>query len=249
MLVTSGPLPRDSEAWAYEVKWDGFRALVQVSPSSITIWSRNGLDMTARYPELQTLRRHVKTSVVLDGEIVCLDSHGRPDFSALWVRSRGAARPPVCFMAFDVLKLRDELLIDRPYRERRRILEGLGLDGPHWCTPPSHVGEGAALFAVTKEMGLEGVVAKRLDSRYRPGIRSRSWIKTKHFQTKTFVLLGWLPPQEWRGDRGCVALGLETPDGIAFAGVVESGYGRELVDQLPELTRADLRALEEPRRV
>lgn len=90
------------------------------------------------------------------------------------------------------------------------------------------------------------MVAKRLDSRYRPGIRSRSWIKTKHFQTKTFALLGWLPPHEWRGDRGCVALGLETGDGISFAGVVESGHTRELVDQLSEMTRAELRILGEP---
>ena len=95
--------------------------------------------------------------------------------------------------------------------------------------------------------GSRGVTAEPLDSRYRPGLRSRSWIKTKHFQTRTFALLGW-PPYEWRGDGGCLALGLETSDGIAFAGGVESGRGRELVDQLPELTSAELRALEAPGR-
>lgn len=112
-----------------------------------------------------------------------------------------------------------------------------------------HVGAGSALFAATKEMGLEGVVAKRLDSRYRPGIRSRSWTKTKHFQTRTFALLGWLPPEEWRGDRGCVVLGLGADKGLAVAGVVESGYGRELVEQLPWLTREHLRRLQEPGRL
>ncbi len=168
MLVTSGSLPPDSERHAFEVKWDRFRAVVDAAPGGVTIWSRNGNDMTAGYPELQGLREHVQRSVVLDGEIVCLDSGGRPDFLALWNRTRGQTPSPVCFMAFDLLQLGDELLVDRPYRERRRILDDLELSGPHWCTPPSHVGEGAALFVATKEMGLEGVVAKRLDSRYRP---------------------------------------------------------------------------------
>ncbi len=243
MLVTSGPLRPDSDKYAFEVKWDGFRTLIEASPSDMTIWSRNGHDMTARYPELQSLSDAVSKAVILDGEIVCLDENNRPDFAALWFRSRGSTTPPVCFMAFDILQLGDRLLIDEPYRERRRILEDLVLSGPHWCTPEIHIGDGAALFAATKEMGLEGVVAKRLDARYRPGIRSRAWTKTKHFQTRSFALLGWLPPEEWRQDRGCVVLGLRSDSGIALAGVVESGYGRELVEQLPRLTRADYRSL------
>lgn len=139
--------------------------------------------------------------------------------------------------------------IDRPYRERRWILEDLSLSGPHWCTPEIHIGDGTALFAATKRMGLEGVVAKRLDSRYRPGLRSRAWTKTKHFQTRTFALLGWLPPEEWRGDRGCVVLGLRSSKGIAMVAVVESGYGADLVEQLPHLTRLELRALQQPGQV
>jgi bifunctional non-homologous end joining protein LigD len=112
-----------------------------------------------------------------------------------------------------------------------------------------HIREGAALFAATKRMGLEGVVAKRLDSRYRPGIRPAAWTKAKHWQRRTFALLGWLPPGEWRGDRGCIVLGLRTSDGIGVSGVVESGYGPDLVEQLPHLTRPDLRALQQPGRV
>jgi bifunctional non-homologous end joining protein LigD len=248
MLVTTGPLPPDGERYAYEVKWDGFRALVAVTRDRVEVVSRNGNDMTSRYPELAGLAGRVKDPTVLDGEIVCLDGDGRPDFAALWGRSRGATSPSVCFMVFDVLQLGRKPLVDLPYRERRRILEGLDLAGGHWCTPPSHPGEGAALFAATRGMGLEGVVAKRVDSRYRPGLRTRLWTKAKHFQTRTFALLGWLPPQEWRGDRGCVALGLQVAEGLAFAGVVESGYGRELVDRLPQLKRADLRTLAEPGR-
>jgi bifunctional non-homologous end joining protein LigD len=93
------------------------------------------------------------------------------------------------------------------------------------------------------------VVAKRLESSYRPGLRSKSWTKTKHFQTRNFALLGWLPPEEWRQDRGCVVLGLRSEAGIEVAGVVESGYGRDLVQQLPALTRRQLRSLQQPGQV
>jgi bifunctional non-homologous end joining protein LigD len=249
MLVTAGPLRPDSDRYAFEVKWDGFRALIEAAPSDIKVWSRNGHDMTSRYPELQGLKSAVTTSVVLDGEIVCLDDKGNPDFAALSFRSRGSSSPAVCFMAFDLLELAGKDLTQEPYSERRLILEELNLSGPHWCTPAIHIGEGAVLFNATKEMGLEGVVAKRLDSRYRPGIRSKSWTKTKHFQTRNFALLAWLPPEEWRQDRGCVVLGLRSEAGIAVAGVVESGYGRDLVDQLPTLTRRDFRSLQQPGRV
>ncbi len=184
MLVAAGPLRGDDERYAFEVKWDGFRALVEASPNGVTVWSRNGHDMTSRYPELQGLAGSVRERVILDGELVCLDEQ---DFAALWFRNRGAATPPVCFMVFDLLELGERSLLDEAYRRRRVALEDLALTGAHWCTPEIHVGEGSALFTATKQMGLEGVVAKHLDSRYRPGLRSRSWTKTKHFQERTFA--------------------------------------------------------------
>ncbi|MDP9226634.1 MAG: hypothetical protein M3P18_22900 [Actinomycetota bacterium] len=116
-------------------------------------------------------------------------------------------------MAFDLLQRGNELLIDRRYEERRRLLEDLDPNAAYWSTPPSNVREGRALFASTNEMGLEGVVTKRLDSRYRPGLRSRVWTKTKYFQKRNFALLGWLPPGEWRADRGCIVLGLRAEAG------------------------------------
>ena len=237
MLVTSGRLPPDSEKWSYEVKWDGFRALIEAAPSGIKIWSRNGHDMTSSYPELQALASGVRRPLVLDGEIVSLDSDGTPDFAALWFRSRGSSSPAVCFMAFDVLEVGGKDLIDEPYRERRRILEQLNISGPHWCTPEIHIGEGAALFDATKEMGLEGVVAKRLDSRYRPGLRSKSWTKTKHFQTRTFALLdgcrrrsGAATAVVWRWDSNR-AMGSRSPASSSQAtGGSSSSSSRRLLE-------------------
>src|SRR4051812_17581558 len=101
MLLTAGPLKPDSDRYAFEVKWDGFRALIAASRRSVTITSRNGNDMTARYPELQGMARR---ELLLDGELLCLDDDGNPDFAALWSRSRGATSPAVCFMAFDLLR-------------------------------------------------------------------------------------------------------------------------------------------------
>jgi bifunctional non-homologous end joining protein LigD len=178
MLVTSAPLRPDSEQYSFEVKWDGFRALVCASSEGTSVVSRNGNDMTHRYPELRGLGPELSTHTVLDGEIVVLGDQGMPDFAALWFRSRGHARGQLCFMIFDILKCGDRLLIDATYAERRDVLEHLHLLGSHWCTPPAFLGKGESLFAATKELGLEGVVAKRVGSRYRPGLRSRSWTKT-----------------------------------------------------------------------
>ncbi|HEY7876311.1 MAG TPA: hypothetical protein VIG64_14445, partial [Actinomycetota bacterium] len=128
MLVSSGPLRPDSDKYAFEVKWDGFRALVAASPGAVVITSRNGNDMTHRYPELRAMGDAVSVPALLDGEIVALGDDGNPDFAALWFRdrSRGTYRPGrLCFMAFDVLRVGDDDVLDRPYRERRAVLEGL----------------------------------------------------------------------------------------------------------------------------
>lgn len=131
--------------------------------------------MTAHYPELRNLGRLLGQDVVLDGEIVAVDEHGRPDFAALSMRRRptgGKDSHRICFMAFDVLHDGTRSLLDHPLAHRRRVLEDLGLKGSHWCVPAHHVGEGNALFQATKAQGLEGVVAKRLDAACKPGIRS-----------------------------------------------------------------------------
>lgn len=157
-----------------------------LSPAHLAVLNPQRHLVTSRYPQLEGLREEVTRPVVLDGEIVAFDEDGRLDFAALWFRSRGSSHRPICFMAFDVLHVDGADLLDKPYRERRKILEGFELDGPHWCTPDIHIGGGRALLEATRQMGLEGVVAKRVDSVYRPGLRSKAWIKTKHFQTRTF---------------------------------------------------------------
>ena len=252
MLAKPGPLPRDPERWAFEVKWDGVRAIVRSAPGRLALFSRAGNDITAGYPELRALNRALSShEAILDGEIVAFDDDGRPSFQALQSRmhARGAqvrrladARP-VTLMLFDLLWLDGHPLVDRPWNERRAALEELGLEGDHWQTPGAYEGRGAELLAATAEQGLEGVIAKRLDAVYRPGRRSEAWIKVKNERRQEFVVGGWLPGKGGRsGVLGSLQLGVHDADGaLRWAGGVGTGFDqhtlRELTAKLERLAR------------
>ena len=161
------------------MKWDGVRAVVHVDGGRPTAWSRNDIDITDTYPELRAMAESMgSTQAVLDGELVALDPAGRPSFERLQPRMHvsGAARirrladsVPVTYFVFDVLHLDGRSTLSLPYRERRALLEELGLSGPSWRTPPAWFGGGAAVLAAAREQHLEGVVAKQVESAYQPG--------------------------------------------------------------------------------
>ena len=183
MMARTGTLPRDDEDWAFEVKWDGVRAICHSEPGRMRLHSRNLLDITPRYPEVGRLNRALSHHrAVLDGEIVALDAEGKPSFGALQRRMhvgsestvrRLAKETPVTYIIFDLLWLDGRSLMDLPYTERRARLAELELgDGGRWRVPDYVVGHGEQLLAATEEQGLEGVIAKRLDSKYEPGRRT-----------------------------------------------------------------------------
>jgi bifunctional non-homologous end joining protein LigD len=163
----------------------------------LALRSRNGVDMAGWFPELGGLAGALGDHVgVLDGEVVAFDADGWPSFEALQQRMasrvgrrRGAA---VAYLVSDLLWLDGRLLTGLPYVERRR-LEELEVAGPAWQTVASFPGTGTALLAATREQGLEGVVAKRLQSTYVPGRRTRNWLKTKHYQRETFLSAASFP--------------------------------------------------------
>jgi len=201
MLAVPGGLPADPQAFAFEYKWDGMRALVEVRAGRLRIWSRNGLEQQLRFPELAGLAGALKGhDVLLDGEIVAFDAKGRPDFGRLQNRfglkdprdiATQAKAHPTHFLAFDVLRLDGRDLTRLPYQERRRVLESLRLEGDSWGTTPSHVGAGQAMLQLSRDMGLEGVMAKRLDSPYLSGDRSPAWLKVRNRNRQEFVVGGW----------------------------------------------------------
>ena len=184
MLARAGSLPPDDESWAYEIKWDGVRALVYSQPGRIRFESRNGNDITGGYPELRALNRALSShSAILDGEIVAFDEDGRPSFGRLQSRMhlrgesavrRRAKEVPVAYIAFDLLWLDGHALFELTYAERRELLKDLGLQGPAWRTPDHVVGDGPAVLAASLESGLEGVVAKKLDSNTSRGAARRA---------------------------------------------------------------------------
>jgi bifunctional non-homologous end joining protein LigD len=178
---------------------------------------------------------------------VAFDDDGRPSFERLQgrmnlssqaaVRRRMADRP-VTYLIFDLLHLDGRSQLDAPYAERRERLAALELDGPHWQTPSHHLGEGEALLRLTESRGLEGLVAKRLDSRYLPGRRSRAWLKVKNVQRQELVVGGWLPGRGRReGTLGALLVGYHDEDhaGLRYAGRVGAGFTDEQLDDLARL--------------
>ncbi|MDQ3944955.1 MAG: hypothetical protein M3357_07385 [Actinomycetota bacterium] len=226
MLCTLGALPADEARWSFEPKWDGFRALVHLDGHRTRVLSRRGSDLTDRCPELAPLARAVRVPCILDGELVVLDGDGKPDFEAMRRRGLlGRVEAPLLFVAFDLLVYNGDLLTGRPWRSRRAALVRLDLEGPGWTTTRSYLGEGASLFDATRAQGLEGVVAKRLDAPYRPGVRSRAWVKIKHMRTATFVVGGFAVPDPDRDRRAAFLVGTREPDGhLRYAGRVEAGF-------------------------
>jgi bifunctional non-homologous end joining protein LigD len=255
MLAKLGELPRDDRGWAFEVKWDGVRAICHSEPGRLRLHSRNGLEITARYPELARLNRALSHHrAILDGEVVAFDTAGRPDFGRLQRRMhvgsesaqrRLARELPVTYVIFDLLWLDGHPLFELGYEERRERLAALGLDaGARWRVPEHVVGHGARVLAATEEQGLEGVVAKRLDAPYEPGRRSPCWIKVKNVQTQDVVVGGWMPGEGRRRERiGALVAGVREQGTLRYAGRVGTGFSDAELDRLKAalapLERAD----------
>jgi bifunctional non-homologous end joining protein LigD len=245
MLATAGALP-SGPGWAFEFKWDGVRAVVTVDASAarpIRAMSRNDRDFSASYPELDRLLAIADgTRLVLDGEIVALDAAGRPDFGLLQQRMHVQhpspslrRQTPASFFVFDVLELGDESLVDVPYRERRDRLEELGLERPPAVDVPPSFRDvaGDDLLAVARSQGLEGVVAKRLSSRYLPGRRSSDWVKVPLWKTVEVVVGGWQPGEGSRdGSLGSMLLGIYEADRLLYVGHVGTGFTQKTLRQL-----------------
>ncbi len=244
MLATAAAsLPPGDGGWAYEMKWDGLRAVAYIQGGAVRLWSRTGRDITAAYPELHDMAAGVRAvQAVLDGEIVAFGGAEWPSFEAIQQRMNLApaqsrllaAELPVTYLAFDLLSLDGRPLLDEPYSERRALLEGLGLNGRNWQTPPSFTdAAGPDVLAVSRQHGLEGVVAKRLSSRYEPGKRSQSWRKIKNMRRQEAVVGGWKPGEGNRaGQIGSLLIGVQGTDGLDYAGHVGTGFTQQTLAML-----------------
>ncbi|HVN10793.1 MAG TPA: non-homologous end-joining DNA ligase [Kineosporiaceae bacterium] len=253
MLAVPGelPPPAEDDRWRYEVKWDGVRAVSYVAGGSVRLMSRNDLDVSRSYPEILTAPAALTdVPAILDGELVTFDAHGRPSFGRLQERMhvadvavarRLAEQVPVVYLVFDVMHLDGRSTLRTPYVERRVLLEALGIGdgggdgrgGGAWRVPPNFTGPGEDVLAASRENRLEGVVAKRAVSPYRPGVRSPDWRKVKHVRMQEVVVAGWRPGQGRRaGGIGSLILGVPGPSGLEFAGGVGTGFTERMLADL-----------------
>ena len=238
-MGSTGAVP-DGDDWAFEIKWDGYRTIVHVADGRARLQSTAGHDVTERWPEFAGLADSVNArSAILDGELVVFDDDGRPRFELVQRSGVGTDRQAV-IQFFDVLQIDGNDTIDLPYLDRRRLLDQLVEPGDNWTVPSFRLGDGSALVAATAEQGLEGVIAKHVDSRYRPGARTKDWRKIKNRTLVELTIGGFTTGTGNRSDTfGALLVGRPSPTGLQFAGGVGTGFDqrtlRMLADRLREL--------------
>jgi len=236
-MGSTGAVP-DGADWAFEIKWDGYRTIVHIANGAVRLQSTAGHDVTDRWPEFARLAASVNaSSVILDGELIVFDDDGRPRFDLVQRSGVGSDRQAV-IQFFDVLQVDGTDTIDLSYLDRRRLLDQLVEPGDNWTVPSFTVGDGTALVAATAEQGLEGVIAKRVDSRYRPGARTKDWRKIKNRTTVELTIGGFTAGTGTRaGTFGALLVGRSGPDGLAFAGGVGTGFDQRTLHHLTERLR------------
>jgi bifunctional non-homologous end joining protein LigD len=239
MLATIGDRPFSDPNWLFEIKWDGVRALAWIDDGVLTLRARSGADITARYPELASLPAAISArQAILDGEIAAIDAHGRSDFGLLQERMHVRApaenlisRVPVVFFAFDLLYCDGYDLRRSPLIERKQLLQRLLHTSDKFRFSDHQLERGKEIFELAKQNGLEGIVAKRIDSSY-VSERSTSWVKLKVTQTLDAVIGGWTAARTTAIPLGSLLLGLYQGKSLGFIGHVGSGFDGEKLEEL-----------------
>lgn len=243
MLPTLAKTLPGGDGWAFEVKWDGVRAIAYSEGGRVRLESRNLLDITKQYPEVIELGGALGAhQAVLDGELVAFGDDGRPSFERLQQRM-GLTSPsvirrrredvPVAYVLFDLLFLDGHSTMRLPYEQRHKLLTDLAGSGPSWQVPEYHAGDGAAILDATAARGLEGVVAKRLDSVYEPGRRTQTWLKVKNTLNQEFVIGGYTKGEGSRSATlGALLIGYYDGDALHYAGKVGTGLTEAFMAQL-----------------
>jgi bifunctional non-homologous end joining protein LigD len=232
MLATLEHAAPGGKGWLFEVKWDGYRALAHVTQGETTLISRKGNDLTERFPTVaKEVARAVKTpDCVLDGEVCALDEQGRSSFSAM---QQGKPGTPLVYYVFDLLELEGEPLVDLPLVERRRRLEKLLVRRNRTVRLSEAFEDGEALFEAAKQQGLEGIIAKRADSRYAVGRRTRDWLKIKTHGRQEFIIAGYTKGQGRRaGTLGSLVLAVRRGRDLVYAGNVGTGFTADEIEKL-----------------
>jgi bifunctional non-homologous end joining protein LigD len=241
MLATLTDKPFDDPEWVFETKWDGFRAIAVARPGRAELYSRNGKDISQKYPVICAALAKIRHEVVLDGELVALDAHGRSRFQLLQNAGRNAARLLYC--VFDLLYLDDSDLHGKTLLERKELLKRVLPKSPLLLYSEHVTGDGLKAFNRAKRAGEEGVMAKLATSRYHSGTRTRDWLKIKASHQQEVVIVGFTAPKGERRFFGSLLLAVRDGKDWRYAGRAGTGFTHaslaELYDKLmPLITEA-----------
>lgn len=227
---------RAPAAWAYEMKWDGYRTIIFVDGVTVRLQSSSGRDVTDRWPEVANLASSINArNAILDAELVVFDDDNRPSFDLVQRSGAGSDREAV-LLIFDVLSVDGTDTIELPYIDRRRLLGALVEPSSNWLVPAHRIGDGEELLAATAAQQMEGVIAKRTDSIYRPGTRTKDWVKVKNRVVVDLLVGGFT---EGSGNRattfGALLLGRPdvggtVPESFLFAGGVGTGFNHQTLE-------------------
>lgn len=235
MLATLSDEPAfDDPGWVYEIKWDGYRAVSELAQSNTKFYSRNGLAFDKAYVKVYQELCRMDVKAVLDGEVVVFDYAGKPSFQELQ-NYNNRSRLPIQYQVFDCLQVDGKDITKKPLLERKKILQKI-LPKSSIIKYCDHIQEeGTALFEHAAKMGLEGIIAKRADSKYYPAKRSKDWLKIKNVLTDDFVIVGWTDPQKSRKYFGALILARRNQAGkLIHAGTVGTGFTDKLLKELYE---------------
>jgi len=234
MLATAVDKPFNSKEWLFELKLDGYRAVTEIKNSTLHLYSRNGLNLIQRYRPIASALRKIKTNMILDGEIVLLNEKNKPDFQKLQSYKDNKLFPLVYYV-FDLLSLHNKNLMQEPLYERKKLLKKLIKKSTGVIRYCDHIEEyGIDLFRMIKADDLEGIIAKKKDSRYTPGTRTRDWLKIKYHKTQEAIIVGYTAPKGSRQHFGSLLLAQYTDDELQYIGHAGTGFTEKLLKELRE---------------
>jgi bifunctional non-homologous end joining protein LigD len=231
MLAKETSKPFDDKEWLFEIKWDGYRAIAEKTKSKILLYSRNGLNFFSTYPIVVEQLSNITEDVVLDGEIVVINSEGKPDFQLLQHYSENQDKP-IQYYIFDLLKLNGHDTTQLSLIERKELLEKI-IPKNEVIKYSDHILEnGTSFFQVSKEKDLEGIMAKKIDSKYYPGKRTNEWLKIKHHKTQEAIIAGYTEPEGARKYFGALILAIKDGDNLKYIGHTGGGFNEQSLKEM-----------------
>lgn len=231
MLAHETSQPFNSNEWIFEVKWDGYRAIAEIDKGNVMLYSRNENLFNQEYPVVVNALKKIKEKVILDGEIVVLNEHGKPDFGKLH-DYRANQQYQLVYYVFDILFRNNQDLCNLPLTERKKILREV-IEDNDVIKYSDHIEEdGISFFEAIKEMDMEGIMAKKADSSYYPGKRTSNWLKIKKHGSHEGVIVGYTAPTGARKYFGSLAIAFEKEGKLVYAGNVGTGFNDELLKEI-----------------